>query len=1331
MARNDVYLNINALSPADAVVTGQQDMTAATVPELVLGDTPTFNFYFTDNTNVWPSWAGNASYTMTWALSDAVAGDFAPAATTGNATPITGGWSVILPLNSYDLVGLLNTKRVGQPYPVQNLWQQLRVTDPSGNEVTRAMFWTPVRYRAISDTQNTESASPTGGRFVTVNNVNTLTTPTAAQFYAANPVPTSALGTAANGELLIGNGTGFTKSTLTAGTGITVTNGSGSITIDASGAQETLTATVTNAEAVPITKGQVVYIFGATGNRPSVKLAYNTSDATSAKTFGVVSDTSIAPNGTGTVTCVGVVDGLNLGAYQDGDTVYLGATPGSITATKPYAPNHLVYVGIIERANAGNGELYVRVQNGYELDEIHDVQINSPRQSGQTLIYDNTTSLWKNARITAGSNIAVTNGDGSISIGFSGTLPVANGGTGVTTSTGSGSVVLSTSPTLTTPILGTPQSATLTNATGLPISTGVSGLGTNVASALATNVGSAGAFVVNGGALGTPSSGTLTNATGLPISTGVSGLGTNVATFLATPSSANLASAVTDETGTGALVFANTPTLVTPVIGAATGTSLTVTGNVTGSDAILGTSGPSVKSTLSARAPRQGLVFDGTQVPIATSISSIGTRDYSWAAYVTNKAIPTAASFVVGVNDSGADFGGNRSALMTLADGTLQLIVSSATTSLGAADTKTNLWVVTRSGTTLTIYKNGVSVATTTDSQTYGSSYFRMGGYATSNALWQGGFIVPAVYNRALSASEVVALYEAGAPAGADYNSASNTAINTSAVINSANAAFDYDTFTGASATGFTAGVTSSVNGSFASVNGAAYSVVTGTRYLATFSATLTSGTAPRLSFGSSVLSNLASNVHIVTAGSNSVIFTITATASRDLYFHNLAGESTNYTISGLSVTRLGLLLAPDAAQAGGGLVWYDTSGNAANITLPASGVSWNVPTSGYVTSGSSLNLSAGGTNQNITLTPSGTGDVRLIGGTNSTLRFFNGATQKGALFFSTTDGALEYNDTLATSVKIFTGAAANSFIVSANGNTMLGTSGVDGGQKLQVSGDIAVGSGNPFSNAATKFSFTSSTNYAALALAGGTGTGAQIDIGDGAIRRAVITGEIDSTGNKGKLIFRTNAGSSATSASDALTLDSSQNATFAGTITSTGAFTNLRLRQSSGGTAYRWTLNNDTTLYLQYSADDFTSTVNNRFYLTSAGDATFAGTVNVAKGAPQVKVSLDRNSSTDSAYLRYTTNGTQNWVVGTGVTGSDTNYSVYSYGGGGTALSLNYTTGAATFAGSLTTSAPTGGAGAWELGVANTVSPTAPNRTITIEIGGTVYYLHAKTTND
>lgn len=141
--------------------------------------------------------------------------------------------------------------------------------------------------------------------------------------------------------------------------------------------------------------------------------------------------------------------------------------------------------------------------------------------------------------------------------------------------TGSGALVFATSPALTTPNLGTPSAATLTNATGLPISTGLTGAGTGVLTALGVNVGTAGSFLVNGGALGTPSSGTLTNATGLPVSSGISGLGTGIATWLATPSSANLATAVTGETGSGALVFGTAPTfttsLTTPIMISAAG----------------------------------------------------------------------------------------------------------------------------------------------------------------------------------------------------------------------------------------------------------------------------------------------------------------------------------------------------------------------------------------------------------------------------------------------------------------------------------------------------------------------------------------------------------------------------------------------------------------------------------------------------------------------------------------------------------------------------------------------------------------------------------------
>jgi hypothetical protein len=96
---------------------------------------------------------------------------------------------------------------------------------------------------------------------------------------------------------------------------------------------------------------------------------------------------------------------------------------------------------------------------------------------------------------------------------------------------------------------------------------------------LLTDESGTGAAYFQGGDLGTPSAGALTNATGLPISTGVAGLGTGVATFLGTPSSANLASAVTDETGSGALVFATSPTLVTPALGTpASGTLTNCTG---------------------------------------------------------------------------------------------------------------------------------------------------------------------------------------------------------------------------------------------------------------------------------------------------------------------------------------------------------------------------------------------------------------------------------------------------------------------------------------------------------------------------------------------------------------------------------------------------------------------------------------------------------------------------------------------------------------------------------------------------------------------------------
>ena len=159
-------------------------------------------------------------------------------------------------------------------------------------------------------------------------------------------------------------------------------------------------AYVKNDEAVTITKGQAVYLFGASGNKATVKLAYNTGDSTSATTLGLAAEDILAGQN-GLVITQGVLDGLNTGTYSPGDILYLGATAGGLTPTKPYAPNHLVYIGVVEKANAGNGQILVRPQNGYELDEIHDVDlITTPPSTGDVLTYNGT--LWVNQAPASG-----------------------------------------------------------------------------------------------------------------------------------------------------------------------------------------------------------------------------------------------------------------------------------------------------------------------------------------------------------------------------------------------------------------------------------------------------------------------------------------------------------------------------------------------------------------------------------------------------------------------------------------------------------------------------------------------------------------------------------------------------------------------------------------------------------------------------------------------------------------------------------------------------------------------------------------------------------------
>ena len=219
-------------------------------------------------------------------------------------------------------------------------------------------------------------------------------------------------------------------------------------------------ARVFNDSGVTITKGQVVYISGAQGNRVAVKLARADVEATSFGTIGLVSET-IANGAEGFIIVSGALYKLNTTGLTAGATVYLSpTTAGAVTTTKPQAPDQLVVVGWVERVNATVGSIYVKIDNGYELDELHDVRITSP-QSGNVLIYDASTSptgVWKNANLTDGTGISITEGAGSVTIANTGVLSVS-GTAGRITSTGGTAPVLDLASGIAT--AGTTGSSTL------------------------------------------------------------------------------------------------------------------------------------------------------------------------------------------------------------------------------------------------------------------------------------------------------------------------------------------------------------------------------------------------------------------------------------------------------------------------------------------------------------------------------------------------------------------------------------------------------------------------------------------------------------------------------------------------------------------------------------------------------------------------------------------------------------------------------------------------------------------------------------------------------
>jgi hypothetical protein len=186
--------------------------------------------------------------------------------------------------------------------------------------------------------------------------------------------------------------------------------------IDGTGSLQTFPSIVGNAtnlirevynnSGATMTKGTIIYINGGQGNLPTIAKALATGDSTSAQTYGVVRE-DIGNMSNGYIIVVGDLMDMPTNGFAVGTQLYLsGTTAGTYTSTKPYAPIHLVYVGIVTRSHPTQGVIAIKIQNGYEMDELHNVAAHLPND-GDILKYVSSTGLWTK---TAGSTTNITEG---------------------------------------------------------------------------------------------------------------------------------------------------------------------------------------------------------------------------------------------------------------------------------------------------------------------------------------------------------------------------------------------------------------------------------------------------------------------------------------------------------------------------------------------------------------------------------------------------------------------------------------------------------------------------------------------------------------------------------------------------------------------------------------------------------------------------------------------------------------------------------------------------------------------------------------------------------